>query len=108
MNEITSEQVLAALRGVRHPHRDDDLVGLGMISGVVVKNGNVGFAIEVHPAEAQSLEPVRKCGRAVRAARRDLLFGRADGRTCAGRSTGRRSATLGGAPRAAQAPLVPG
>ena len=54
MNEPTSEQVLAALRRIRHPHREDNLVSLGMISGVVVKDGNVGFAIEVHPAEAQA------------------------------------------------------
>ena len=68
MNEITTEQVLAALRRVRHPHRDQDVVSLGMISGVVVKNGNVGFAIEVHPAEAPRLEPLRKaCEQAVRA-----------------------------------------
>ena len=68
MNEPTSEQVLAALRQIRHPHREENVVALGMISGVVVKNGNVGFAIEVDPAEAQSLEPVRKaCEQAVRA-----------------------------------------
>ena len=60
MNELTSERVLAALRQVRHPQRGDDVVSLGMISGVAVKNGNVGFAIEVHPAEAKALEPLRK------------------------------------------------
>ena len=39
-----------------------------MISGVAVKNGNVGFAIEVHPAEAKALEPLRKAAeQAVRA-----------------------------------------
>ena len=69
MNEITSEQVLAALRRVRHPHRDDDVVSLGMISGVVVKSGNVGFAIEVAPG--RGAEPraacARPCEQAVRA-----------------------------------------
>ncbi|MGD9509347.1 MAG: iron-sulfur cluster assembly protein, partial [Geminicoccaceae bacterium] len=38
MNEITAEQVLTALRTVRHPHRNHDVVSLGMVSGVVVKN----------------------------------------------------------------------
>ena len=67
MDEITSEQVLAALRRVRHPRRDGDVVGLGMVSGVVVKDGNVGFAVEVDPAEAPELEPLRRaCEQAVR------------------------------------------
>ena len=59
-----------------------------MISGVVVKNGNVGFAIEVDPAEAQALEPLRKaCEQAVRALPGvTLLLGRADRRAGAGRA----------------------
>ena len=111
MNEITSEQVLAALARVRHPHRDDDLVSLGMISGVAVKSGNVGFAIEVHPAEAQAFEPVRRqCEQTVRALPGVLSCSAV---LTAERAPGGRPATgppptLGGAPRAAQAPLVPG
>jgi ATP-binding protein involved in chromosome partitioning len=112
MNEITSEDVLAALRRVRHPHRDEDLVSLGMISGVVVKQGNVGFAIEVHPAEAVSFEPVRKaCEQAVRAipgvlsCAAVLTAERAPG----GRPAAGPPPTLGGGQqRQAQAPLVPG
>jgi ATP-binding protein involved in chromosome partitioning len=68
MVEPTREQILAALAGVRHPTRGQDVVALGMISGVVVKGSNVGFAIEVDPAEAASLEPLRRaCEQAVRA-----------------------------------------
>jgi ATP-binding protein involved in chromosome partitioning len=111
MNEITSEQVLAVLRRVRHPHRDDDLVSLGMIAGVVVKQGNVGFAIEVHPAEAATFEPVRKaCEQAVRAlpgvlsCAAVLTAERAPG----GRAGAGPAPTLGDAARPAQAPLVPG
>ena len=44
-----------------------DVVGLGIISDIVIKNGNVGFAIEVTPEEAPRLEPLRKaCEQAVR------------------------------------------
>jgi ATP-binding protein involved in chromosome partitioning len=67
MVEPTREQVLAALGAVAYPGRDRDVVSLGMISGVVVKGSNVGFAIEVDPAEAARLEPLRKaCEGAVR------------------------------------------
>jgi ATP-binding protein involved in chromosome partitioning len=110
MNEPTSEQVLAALRQIRHPHRDENVVALGMISGVVIKNGNVGFAIEVHPAEAHSLEPMRKaCEQAVRAlpgvisCSAVLTAERAPG----GRAGAGAPPTLG-APRPAQQALVPG
>jgi ATP-binding protein involved in chromosome partitioning len=67
MVEPTREQVLAALGAVTYPGRDRDVVALGMISGIVVKGSNVGFAIEVDPAEAARLEPLRKaCEAAVR------------------------------------------
>ena len=70
------EQILAALAAVRHPRRGQDVVALGMISGVVVRGSNVGFAIEVDPAEAASLEPLLSaCAgiiHALRADRREL------------------------------------
>ena len=67
MAEPTREQVLAALASVRPPGRDRDVVALGMISGIVVKGSNVGFAIEVEPAQAKAMEPLRKaCEAAVR------------------------------------------
>jgi len=60
MSEVTREQVLAALAGVVDPGQGRDVVASGMISGVVVKNGNVGFSLEVDPAEAERKEPLRR------------------------------------------------
>src|SRR3954452_14907947 len=57
---ITEKQILDALRTVRDPDRGADIVTLGMITGVVVRDGNVGFAIEVEPARGAHLEPLRK------------------------------------------------
>jgi ATP-binding protein involved in chromosome partitioning len=45
---------------VRDPDRDSDIVTLGMVAGLVVKNGNVGFSIEVDPDRGAALEPLRK------------------------------------------------
>ncbi|MFO1072565.1 MAG: iron-sulfur cluster carrier protein ApbC [Geminicoccaceae bacterium] len=68
MNEPSREDILATLRRFEHPRRKADLVSLGMIGGVVVKGGHVGFSIEIDPAEAKALEPLREaCERAVRA-----------------------------------------
>ena len=60
MRTVSEEAVLAALRKVVDPSRKADIVGLGMVSGLVVKGGNVAFAIEVDPARGQSLEPLRQ------------------------------------------------
>ena len=60
MATVSEDAVLAALRKVIDPARKADIVGLGMVTGLVVKNGNVGFAIEVDPARGQALEPLRQ------------------------------------------------
>src|SRR5260221_274426 len=57
---ITERQVLDALHAVRDPDKGGDIVSLGMVSGVVVRDGNVGFAIEVEPERGPRLEPLRK------------------------------------------------
>src|SRR5262245_37168129 len=59
MAEPNEASVIGALRGVSGPDGRGDIVGLGMVSGVVVKQGNVGFAIEIDPARAAELEPLR-------------------------------------------------
>ncbi len=60
MERITEQQVLAALGSVMEPAAGRDIVGLGMISGVVVRDGNVGFSIEVDPRKGAQMEPLRK------------------------------------------------
>ncbi|HEX3537503.1 MAG TPA: Mrp/NBP35 family ATP-binding protein, partial [Stellaceae bacterium] len=60
MAEVTEQQILDALRQVRDPDKGSDIVSLGMVSGMVVRQGNVGFAIEVEPERGPRLEPLRK------------------------------------------------
>jgi ATP-binding protein involved in chromosome partitioning len=68
MAQVTKEQVLAALAGVEDSAQGQDVVALGMVSGVVVRDGNVGFALEIDPSEAVAKEPLRAaCERAVMA-----------------------------------------
>jgi ATP-binding protein involved in chromosome partitioning len=57
---VTEKEILDALAAVRDPDKGADVVSLGMISGVVVRDGNVGFAIEVEPERGPRLEPLRK------------------------------------------------
>ncbi|HEY4473208.1 MAG TPA: Mrp/NBP35 family ATP-binding protein [Stellaceae bacterium] len=65
---VTENVILDALRAVRDPERDGDIVSLGMVTGVVIRDGNIGFAIEVEPERGARLEPLRKAAeRAVEA-----------------------------------------
>lgn len=60
MSTVTQEQVFEALKTIIGPGKDQDIVSLKMISGLVVKDGNVGFAIEIDPRLAKQSEPLRK------------------------------------------------
>jgi ATP-binding protein involved in chromosome partitioning len=61
---VTERQILDALAAVHDPDKEGDIVSLGMVSGVVVRDGNVGFAIEVEPERGPRLEPLRKAAEA--------------------------------------------
>jgi ATP-binding protein involved in chromosome partitioning len=60
MAQVDEQQVLSVLKGVKDPERGGDVVALGMIQAVVVKDGNVQVAIEIDPKRAPALEPLRR------------------------------------------------
>jgi len=60
MASVTETQIRDALRAVPAPDGGGDIVARGMVTGLVLKNGNVGFSIEVDPREGPKLEPLRK------------------------------------------------
>jgi ATP-binding protein involved in chromosome partitioning len=57
---VTENEILAALRQVKDPERGEDIVSLGMVAGVQVREGHVAFALEVERSRAPKLEPLRK------------------------------------------------
>ena len=60
MAMVTEEQILYCLGNIQDPEGQNDIVTLGMVKGLVVKNGNVGFSIEVESARGATMEPTRK------------------------------------------------
>ncbi|MBM3600922.1 MAG: iron-sulfur cluster carrier protein ApbC [Alphaproteobacteria bacterium] len=60
MAKVSEQDVLAALKDVADPDRKADIVSLGMVTGLVVRDGHVGFSIEVDPKRGPALEPLRK------------------------------------------------
>jgi ATP-binding protein involved in chromosome partitioning len=68
MARVTEEQVMDTLAKVVDTDSGKSVVEAGMISGLIVKDGNVGFAVEVDPKEGERKEPLRKaCEQAVEA-----------------------------------------
>jgi ATP-binding protein involved in chromosome partitioning len=60
MEQVTEQQVIDALRCVADPDRGKDVVSLGMVQGLRVKDGHVALALEVDPQRGPQLEPLRK------------------------------------------------
>ena len=60
MSTVSEEQVLNALKSVCHPDTDEDIVSIGMVSGLIIKDRNVGFSLEIDPRQAQAFEPLRQ------------------------------------------------
>jgi ATP-binding protein involved in chromosome partitioning len=60
MSAVTERQILDALARVPDPDKGNDIVSLEMVSGLVVRDGNVAFAIEVERERGPQLEPLRK------------------------------------------------
>ncbi len=60
MSAVTERQILDALGHVADPEKGADIVSLGMVSGLVIRDGNVAFAIEVESERGPRLEPLRE------------------------------------------------
>lgn len=59
MAALSNETVLAALGRIIDPDTGKSVVDMGIIQGLVVREGHVGFSIEVDPKEGEKKEPLR-------------------------------------------------
>ncbi len=60
MSTVTDEQVWEALNEIKDQESGKSVVELNMIQGLQIKDGHVVFSIEVDPADAEAMEPLRK------------------------------------------------
>lgn len=65
MTEITNEQILSELKTVIDQETGKDIVTLGMVTGIVIKGANVGFALDVGTSDPKEKEPLRAEAEAV-------------------------------------------
>ncbi|HSK29088.1 MAG TPA: Mrp/NBP35 family ATP-binding protein [Candidatus Limnocylindria bacterium] len=78
MPQVTDQQILDALAGVRDPDRNADVVSLGMVTGLRIQDGHVMFALEVEPERGAQLEPLRREAEAAVPKLPGVLTARAD------------------------------
>lgn len=57
---ISDSDIMAVLARVKDPVRQQDIVTLGMVSGLQVEQGNVTFLLVVDPKNGAALEPLRQ------------------------------------------------
>ncbi|MEO5338779.1 MAG: iron-sulfur cluster carrier protein ApbC [Magnetospirillum sp. WYHS-4] len=60
MSDFFEQQIMEALKGVIDPDKGRNIVELGMVEGLHVKEGHVSFAIVVEPQRGARMEPLRK------------------------------------------------
>ena len=57
--QITEQKILNALKSVQMPGGNADIVTENAVSSVVIKDGNVGFTIEISPEQASSADALK-------------------------------------------------
>ena len=60
MAGVTEQEILDALAKVTEPGSGKDIVSAGLVKGLQIKDGHIGFSIEVDPKRGAELEPMRK------------------------------------------------
>jgi len=60
MTALTEERILAALATVEDPSQNNDIVALGLVQAIQIKDSNVSFMLVVPPHRGPAMEPVRK------------------------------------------------
>ena len=57
---VTETKVLEALKRVKGPDLESNLVDLGLVSEILIKDDRVYFSITIDPKRADELEPLRQ------------------------------------------------
>ena len=60
METISSEIILNALQSILVPSAGQSVTDLGLVSGILIKQGNVGFTLNTEPNQVKEMEGVRK------------------------------------------------
>ena len=60
MQMVTEDQILMALSAVQDPSQNKDIVALGLVQAIQIKDSNISFMLVVPPHRGPAMEPIRK------------------------------------------------
>ncbi len=60
MSDVKREELLEALKTIKHPKTGNNIVDQGIVQGLVVREGAVGFALNIDPSEVEEMEKLRQ------------------------------------------------
>lgn len=60
MSDVKREQLIEALKTINHPKTGQNIVDLGLIQGLVIKDGDIGFTLNIDPSEVDEMEKLRQ------------------------------------------------
>jgi len=60
MANFTEQDIRDSLSNVPDPIRDGDIVSSARVQGLVIRDGNIGFTLEIKPEEAEVMEATRQ------------------------------------------------
>ena len=58
-NELNERKITETLSGVILPGSEKSIVDVGAVSGIVIKDGHIGFTIEIDPRDKEKADAIR-------------------------------------------------
>lgn len=59
MSDVKREQLIEALKTIINPITKENIIDSGMVQGLVIKDGNVGYALNINPDHVEEMEKLR-------------------------------------------------
>lgn len=60
MSDVKREQLIEALKTIINPISGENIVDSGMVQGLVIKNGDIGYALNINPKDVDEMEKLRE------------------------------------------------
>jgi len=60
MSDVKREKLIEALKTINHPKLDSNIVDSGTIQGLIIKDGAVGFSLNIDPDDVDVMEKLRQ------------------------------------------------
>ena len=60
MSDVKREELIEALKTIINPISGQNIIDSGMVQGLVIKDGNIGYALNIDPKDVDEMEKLRE------------------------------------------------